>query len=69
MRTLIIGGGVIANKYIRENFEKLALDNNIPLYLPSTGLTGDNALMIALVGAMKPAGNQENFRAEGNLSL
>ena len=69
VRTLIIGGGVIANKYIRENFEKLALNNNIPLYLPSTGLTGDNALMIALVGAMKPAGNQENFRAEGNLSL
>jgi len=69
VRTLIIGGGVIANKYIRENFIKLANENNIPLYLPSNGLTGDNALMIALVGAIKPSNGYEGFRAEGNLSF
>jgi len=69
VRTLIIGGGVIANKYIRENFTKLAQENNIPLYLPGTGLTGDNALMIALVGAIKPSSVYEGFRAEGNLSF
>jgi N6-L-threonylcarbamoyladenine synthase len=69
VKTLIIGGGVIANKYIRENFEKLANENNIPLYLPGTGLTGDNALMIALVGALKEGSVSETFRAQGNLSL
>ncbi len=69
VRTLIIGGGVIANKYIRENFEKLANESSLPLYLPGAGLTGDNALMIALVGAIKPSDSHEGFRAEGNLSF
>ena len=67
--SLIIGGGVIANKFIRKSFEKLAIDNNIPLYLPANGLSGDNALMIALAGAIKPSINYEGFKAEGNLSL
>jgi N6-L-threonylcarbamoyladenine synthase len=73
-KNLIIGGGVIANKHIREEFEKLAHKYNLPLYLPLKGLSGDNALMIALVGAIKanlkaeklPSGS---FSASGNLSL
>ncbi len=73
VRTLIIGGGVIANKHIREAFTNLASEYSIPLYLPGTGLTGDNALMIALVGTIKPLdeskGLIEDFRAEGNLSF
>lgn len=69
VRTLIIGGGVIANSHIRECFQKLAEKNSLPLYLPADGLTGDNALMIALVGAIKPSNDNEGFRAEGNLSF
>lgn len=73
VKTLIIGGGVIANKHIREAFERLTDQYNIPLYLPATGLTGDNALMIALAGTIKPPVLSEgpivDFRADGNLSL
>ncbi len=69
VQSLIIGGGVIANKHIRESFEKLALSFNLPIYLPVSGLTGDNALMIALAGAIKPSNDYEGFRALGNLSL
>ena len=73
VQTLIIGGGVIANKHIREAFEALANESSIPLYLPASGLTGDNALMIALAGTIKPSsdyeGSIEAFKAEGTLSL
>ncbi|MDQ5893135.1 MAG: tRNA N6-adenosine threonylcarbamoyltransferase [Patescibacteria group bacterium] len=69
--TLIIGGGVIANTHIREAFEKLAAKHGILLYLPAAGLSGDNALMIALCGSfpntIKPS--SEGFKASGNLSL
>lgn len=68
-KMLIIGGGVIANKHIREVFEKLAHDFSIPLYLPDIGLTGDNALMIALVGTIKPLVDSKGFIAKGNLSF
>jgi N6-L-threonylcarbamoyladenine synthase len=69
VKTLIIGGGVIANTHIRKAFEELASKNSIPLYLPEPGLTGDNALMIAIVGTIKPSNDYEGFRAEGNLSF
>ncbi len=73
VKTLVIGGGVIANKHIREAFTKLANEYSIPLYLPETTLTGDNALMIALVGTIKPLDESKgligDFRAEGNLSF
>ncbi len=68
-KTLIIGGGVIANKFIRQSFEKLSKEYSLPLYMPVSGLSGDNALMISIVGAIKPSVETEGFRAEGNLSL
>jgi N6-L-threonylcarbamoyladenine synthase len=77
--TIIIGGGVIANPYIREAFATLAHKYSIPLYLPPAGVSGDNALMIALAGALNTgspsttAGSQTGqpaqMRAHGNLSL
>jgi N6-L-threonylcarbamoyladenine synthase len=67
--SLIIGGGVIANKHIREAFIELTNSLSIPLYMPENHLTGDNALMIALVGTIKPLVESRGFIAEGNLSL
>jgi N6-L-threonylcarbamoyladenine synthase len=68
--TLIVGGGVIANTHIRKAFEALAEEFTIPLYLPAPGLTGDNALMITLAGALLPkAKGPEGIKARGNLSL
>ena len=51
-KTIIIGGGVSANKMLRERFTKIATEYNIPIYLPTRHISGDNALMIALAGAM-----------------
>lgn len=71
-QSLILGGGVSANKYIRSAFEKLATQNSIPLYLPPAGVSGDNALMIALAAAVSPQSKpltEDTLRAHGNLSL
>lgn len=48
--SLLVGGGVIANTYIREQLTKLTQEEGIPLYLPSQELSTDNAVMIALAG-------------------
>jgi N6-L-threonylcarbamoyladenine synthase len=72
-QSLIAGGGVIANKHICEALEKLAGENSIPLFLPPTGVSGDNALMIALAGAMSGVNttgeDSGTIKADGNLSL
>ena len=47
-RSLIIGGGVIANKYIRSEFEKVLSETDTILYVPHAHLATDNAIMIAL---------------------
>jgi N6-L-threonylcarbamoyladenine synthase len=52
-QSIIVGGGVSANTRLRGMFGRLAEEYGIPLYLPSAHTSGDNALMIALVGAMK----------------
>ena len=48
--TLILGGGVVANKNIRGAFEKLSAEKNVALKLPAINHATDNALMIALAG-------------------
>ncbi|MBU6427232.1 tRNA (adenosine(37)-N6)-threonylcarbamoyltransferase complex transferase subunit TsaD [Patescibacteria group bacterium] len=52
-KSLILGGGVSANRLIRERLARLAYSLDIPLFLPSKHISGDNALMIALAGAMR----------------
>jgi N6-L-threonylcarbamoyladenine synthase len=51
-KSIIIGGGVSANHNLCEAFKIVAAKYNIPLLLPSRHITGDNALMIALAGAI-----------------
>ena len=45
-KRLIIAGGVSANKYLREEFTKLAEDENISLSIPPIKYCTDNAAMI-----------------------
>ncbi len=59
-KTIIIGGGVTANTHIRKSFETLALQYQIPLFLPDKKLSTDNALMIAIAGYFR----QKNFKRE-----
>jgi len=54
-KTLTVGGGVIANKHIREELKKLIKKEfpNVNLFLPPIDLTTDNAIMIGLAGYFK----------------
>lgn len=54
-KTILLGGGVAANKELRERLAK-EITFNFPsttCYLPSASLTGDNALMIAAAAYIK----------------
>jgi N6-L-threonylcarbamoyladenine synthase len=76
-RTLILGGGVSANKHIREEIS-LSIAKKLPrvtLVLPEPALTGDNAVTIAatacihLLNKKAPAAGADNIKAMGNLRL
>jgi len=72
IQTLIVGGGVIANKEIRKALSILATEMNINFQIPEISTSTDNALMIALAGYLNiEAGVKPNidFKASGNLSL
>lgn len=71
-QTLIVGGGVIADKAIREALQNLATELKINFQLPEISASTDNALMIALAGFMNLNAGQKtttDFKANGNLSL
>ncbi len=74
--TLIIGGGVSANTFLRQTFTEklLATHPHIEVYLPHRHLSTDNSVMIALAGhaqvaSARTAGAIGLIRAEGNRSL
>lgn len=52
-QTLIIGGGVIANTYIRGAFKKVAHETGVSLFTPSVSLSTDNAVMIGVAGYLR----------------
>ncbi|HEY9480702.1 MAG TPA: tRNA (adenosine(37)-N6)-threonylcarbamoyltransferase complex transferase subunit TsaD [Candidatus Paceibacterota bacterium] len=71
-QTIITGGGVIANGFIREHLKKLADDSSIPLLLPQFDHSTDNGLMIALAGFVnrnKAVPADTHLKATGTLPL
>ena len=71
-KTLIVGGGVIANKHLRENF--LNLNSEYPdleILIPEKSLTTDNATMIAGAGYIEYLrdSKKKELKAEGNLNI
>ncbi len=76
-KTFVIGGGVAANRYLRERLQSLVLEEfpDVELRLPDLTITGDNATMIAeaalthLLTTGVPQDQSEELRAEGSLSL
>ncbi|MFT5352291.1 MAG: N6-L-threonylcarbamoyladenine synthase, partial [Candidatus Paceibacteria bacterium] len=64
--TLIVGGGVIANDYIRENLKTLG-----NVYFPEKDLSTDNGVMIAMAGYLNKEKGEINpeIKAEGNLKF
>jgi len=71
-KSLIIGGGVIANKNIRETFGKLN-SSDFKVLVPEIDLTTDNAIMIAMAGYLKSfredAKINPEIKADGNLEF
>jgi len=72
-QSIVIGGGVSANHVLRKRFQKVANDYSIPIFMPSQHLSGDNALMIALVGAITSSDitirYSKEIRADGTQKL
>ena len=50
VKTLVLGGGVSANKYLREDIENRCEKLGIKVYYPELKLCGDNGAMIAAMG-------------------
>lgn len=78
IKTLIVGGGVSANKHIKSEIQKAVkkLDSNPLLYFPEKDLSTDNAIMIAIAGYFRFLKNKKGVRinsnalkAVGNLTL
>ena len=75
-QTVIVGGGVSANQFIKRAFEEHFLNEfpEVTVYFPSPSLATDNSIMIALAGharatgALSPFG-AEGIQADGNKSL
>ena len=77
-KTFVIGGGVAANRYLRERLQELVLNDfpNTDFRLPDLQITGDNAIMIAqcalahLLASHWPLATRDSeIRAVGNLSI
>ena len=72
-KTLIVGGGVIANKHLRENL--LQIKNDYPsleILIPESHLATDNATMITAAGYIEYLRNGKEtnkLQANGNLEL
>ena len=74
IQTVLVGGGVSANTYIRAQLaDALAKAGQIQLLLPDAVYATDNALMIALAGYFRALMNDfcdpKTLRANGNLEL
>lgn len=75
-KTLIVGGGVANNQYLRTELNKHFLSEfpDVEVFFPQPSLSTDNSVMIALAGharaqsALSPAG-AEAISANGNRSL
>lgn len=72
-KILIVGGGVSANRYLREQLEK-EIGTKTKIVFPRSDMTGDNALMIGIAGGlhfMKNKKSATNIKlvADGNLEL
>ncbi len=67
-QTVVIGGGVSANRKLRNTLASGLESIGVPLLLPDRGLSTDNALMIALAAHLHPREHMplERIRARGH---
>lgn len=66
-KSVILGGGVSANTELRRVLSEKTSAQGIMLFLPSRGLSTDNALMIAISGFFgRPTQKPSEMKARGN---
>jgi N6-L-threonylcarbamoyladenine synthase len=72
-KTLMLGGGVAANRMLRKQIELLAKSNKLKASIPEFEYCTDNAAMIGLAAYYKTRNSKtkypKTFRAEPNLEL
>ncbi|MCC7160416.1 tRNA (adenosine(37)-N6)-threonylcarbamoyltransferase complex transferase subunit TsaD [Candidatus Nomurabacteria bacterium] len=74
IKTLIVAGGVAANKHLKEEIKKIT-GKKAKLLLPAKELSTDNSLMIGIAGYLNYIKNKKkvprlsSIKATGNLSL
>lgn len=74
IQTLIVGGGVAANKHLKNEMKKIT-GKKVKLYFPGAGLSGDNSIMIGMAGYLNYIKNKkkvskiDSIKADGNLRL
>ncbi|HNZ55551.1 MAG TPA: tRNA (adenosine(37)-N6)-threonylcarbamoyltransferase complex transferase subunit TsaD [Candidatus Paceibacterota bacterium] len=75
-RTIIVGGGVIANRELRQQLTRMIAQNfpTVSLIIPELGYTTDNATMIAAAGYLQSLSKKKlrvapRLRAQGQMPL
>ena len=74
-KSLIVGGGVIANSVLRQRLKDLAEEfQDLTLFLPERSMATDNAIMIGIAGYLRILSGEEpadleSIKATGRLSL
>ena len=53
LNTIVFGGGVSANSYLKERLNKHSRKNNLKIFIPELEYSTDNAAMIGIVGYLK----------------
>ena len=51
--TIVFGGGVSANSYLKKRLEKYSNENDLKIFIPEIQFSTDNAAMIGIVGYLK----------------
>ena len=74
IKTLIVAGGVAANKHLKNEMKKIT-NKKIKLLFPAKELVGDNSIMIGIAGYLNYIKNKKkvsklgSIKATGNLRL
>ncbi len=68
VKTLIVAGGVAANKHLKKTFEN-KIGKDITLLFPTRDLATDNSIMIAIAGYFKLLKNPKLMKATANIKL
>jgi N6-L-threonylcarbamoyladenine synthase len=74
VKTLVVAGGVSANKFLQKEIKRMAKEK-IAVLFPNKNLTGDNAIMIGIAGYLKfkrkkgKGAKNPKIKAEGGLRL